>query len=76
MISLLSGEKCLPEGLIAQRIEVREDAIVIEACFSHSANLCPRCGQRSRYRHGLYRRKLADLPAHGRRVQIDLTVRR
>ncbi len=76
MNSLLNGEKCLPGGLIAQRIEVREDTVIIEARFSQSSNLCPGCGRCSRYRHGLYRRNLADLPAHGHRVQIDLTVHR
>jgi transposase len=37
---------------------------------------CPVCGQRSRRIHSHYQRKLQDLPAHGRAVQIELHLRR
>ena len=40
------------------------------------AAACPQCGRPSRQVHSRYRRRLADLPAHGREVRILLTVRR
>ncbi|WP_238986919.1 transposase family protein [Paracoccus sp. MKU1] len=41
-----------------------------------SEAFCPECGFRSARRHGRYVRSLADLPAHGRTVQLRLSVRR
>ena len=39
-------------------------------------SICPDCGEPSRRVHSRYERCLSDLPAHGRRVRIKLTVRR
>jgi len=38
--------------------------------------MCPDCGELSSRIHSRYARSLSDLPAHGRRVRIALTVRR
>nr|WP_233252642.1 transposase family protein [Maritimibacter sp. 55A14] len=46
---------------------------------SRSANAtaaCPRCGTISHHVHSRYRRRPADLPAHGRAVELILLVRR
>ncbi|MFG2909124.1 transposase family protein [Kitasatospora sp. NPDC048286] len=41
-----------------------------------AAAVCPGCGRRSSRLHCYYRRRLADRPVAGRRVRLDLRVRR
>ena len=48
--------------------------ILCRSCIA--APLCPGCGRPSSRRHSSYPRRLADLPWQGRRVQIEVQVRR
>ncbi|MFG1963339.1 transposase family protein [Nonomuraea sp. NPDC049028] len=50
--------------------------VLIKARTRGTPISCPGCGQPSTRLHGHYRRLLQDLPAGGRQVLIDLTVRR
>src|SRR5262245_21264723 len=50
-------------------------AVLALASTAPSAD-CPRCGCTSGRVHSRYRRTVADLPCHGRRVAIRLLVRR
>ena len=72
----LNSGKCLPEGLMVQSVEMIEDTVVFHARSVRASNRCPQCTRPSQRRHGRYQRTLLDLPAHGRKVRIDLTVRR
>mgnify|MGYP003133714583 CR=1 FL=1 len=66
----------LPGGLEAERVELVDGRVLIHARPVGSAAACPRCGEISRRVHSHYRRRLADLPAHGRQVSIDLSALR
>lgn len=66
----------LPPGLKVEQIEIGCREIVAVARSKSSASACPACGQVSGRVHSRYRRGVADLPAHGRRVRISLEVRR
>lgn len=66
----------LPAGLSIDQIEVGGTEILAVARSRSPASSCPLCGRLSRRVHSRYRRCLADLPAHGRRVRISLEVRR
>ncbi|MFC5568175.1 transposase family protein [Rubellimicrobium aerolatum] len=73
---LLSGGRRVPTGLTVQGIEMVREAVIVHARSSRPSNRCPHCETPSNHPHGQYRRRLMDLPAHGRRVRIDLTFRR
>ena len=66
----------LPGGLKAEQIELVGDMILVHSASSSAAAVCPRCGVVSRHVHSRYRRRLADLPAHGRTVSLVLVARR
>jgi transposase len=66
----------LPPGIKIERIEIGRSEIVAVARSRLARSSCPVCGSASTRVHSRYRRCLADLPAHGRRVQINLEVRR
>src|SRR5258708_4621554 len=66
----------LPPGLSIERIEIGGTEIVAVARSRLTISECPACGRTSTRIHSRYRRCLADLPAHGRRVRISLEVRR
>jgi transposase len=65
-----------PEGLSIGRIEIGPEKIVAVARSASRTSCCPSCGQVSSRIHSRYQRSLADLPAHGRSVEILVTVRR
>ncbi|UIJ32233.1 ISL3 family transposase [Cereibacter azotoformans] len=50
--------------------------MLIRAQVANVGSHCPSCGTASTRLHSRYARRLSDLPAHGRRVRIVLTVRR
>jgi transposase len=52
------------------------DEIVITATARRHVVACPECGQPSRRVHSRYQRTLADLPWHGLRVRLALSVRK
>ncbi|QFG37385.1 transposase IS204/IS1001/IS1096/IS1165 family protein [Paracoccus pantotrophus] len=68
--------KLLPEGVRATGYRVDGAVISVDAEMIRSEAFCPGCGLRSARRHGRYVRSLADLPVHGRTVQLRLSVRR
>ncbi|MFV0514329.1 MAG: ISL3 family transposase [Jhaorihella sp.] len=76
MASWFSRRDFLPAGLKADQVELDGTTIRIHAHSSDAAAVCPRCGTISRHVHSKYRRRPADLPAHGRAVELILLVRR
>ncbi|MDF3363039.1 ISL3 family transposase [Sulfitobacter sp. Ks41] len=66
----------LPAGLKADQIELVENTIRIHSHSVKTTAACPHCGTISRHVHSRYRRRPADLPAHGRAVELVLLVRR
>lgn len=52
------------------------DSMRVETKFRRHGAACPDCGTMSYRLHSHYVRKLADMPAHGRRVSLSMTVRR
>jgi transposase len=66
----------LPRGLNVEHVRIDDAEIVAVARSQGTMARCPACGRPSRRVHSRYERWLADLPAHGRRVRIRLTVRR
>jgi hypothetical protein len=72
----MARERLLPGGLKADGVELSGNVVVVQARAFASTASCPGCGQPSRRQHSRYRRRLADLPAHGREVWIVLVVRR
>lgn len=76
MASLFSRRDFLPAGLKADQVEIVGDTIRIHSRSTKSTAMCPRCGTVSHHIHSRYQRQLADLPAHGRKVELLLLVRR
>lgn len=66
----------LPAGLKVEQIELIGNSITIRSHAPGVAAPCPRCGKESRQIHSRYQRRLADFPAHGRQVMLEVTVRR
>lgn len=66
----------LPSGLTIDEVRVGAEELDIAARIAGCRARCPSCGSLSERVHSRYQRGLADLPAHGRRVRIRLTVRR
>jgi transposase len=66
----------LPPGLIIERVQIGDGKVAASARSRETGSICPDCGEPSRRVHSRYERSVADLPAHGRRVRIKLTVRR
>lgn len=66
----------LPAGLVVDDIRTDDGTIQVLARSSGTSAFCPCCGSRSRYVHSHYRRRLADLPAHGLKVRLVVDVRR
>jgi transposase len=66
----------LPGGLQIDHVEIGPDKIIAMARSPSAGSACPCCAAISTQVHSRYRRRLADLPAHGRPVEIKLEVRR
>jgi transposase len=69
-------DSLLPPGLRIEHVEIGGSEIVAVARSRSAMSSCPSCGRVSARIHSRYRRCLADLPAHGRRVRISLEVQR
>ncbi|MGF1447330.1 MAG: transposase family protein [Pikeienuella sp.] len=69
-------DRLLPSGLVVDDVLIGPDEVVIAAHAAGRGSECPNCGRFSRRVHSRYERCLSDLPAHGRRVQVRLSVRR
>lgn len=65
-----------PNGLTVEQLEIGLDEIVAVARSPSRTASCPSCGSTSTQVHSRYQRSLADLPAHGRAVEIKVVVRR
>lgn len=76
MVGSRSSAALLPPGLIIETVRIEEDGVAAAARSRGVGSACPGCGKLSRRVHSHYVRSLSDLPAHGRRVSIALTVRR
>lgn len=72
----ISGQDYLPKGLKADHVELDGKTIRVYARSSDATASCPHCGVVSRHFHSRYTRRPADLPAHGRPVELVLQVRR
>lgn len=66
----------MPPGQLVEQVRFGQDEIIAIARSGDGAAACPSCGGHSGRVHSRYERRLADLPAHGRRVRIRLVVRR
>lgn len=66
----------LPPGLVLEAVEVTADTIAISARRDGGAGHCPDCGVSSNLVHGLLRRRVLDLPAHGQAVEPHVRIRR
>lgn len=76
MASQFSRRDFLPAGLKANQVELVGNTVRIHSRSAKATAACPRCGTASRHVHSRYRRRPADLPAHGRKVKLVLLVRR
>ena len=76
MTSWFSRRDFLPAGLKAEQVELVGNTIRVHSRSTKTAVACPQCGTISRHVHSRYRRRPADLPAHGRKVELILLVRR
>ena len=66
----------VPSGLIVVGVEVGTTALTLTVRRPSRESACPTCGTVSRRIHSRYWRSLADLPSHGRRVQLRLEAHR
>ena len=67
---------CCHPGLVVDAVTVGSDEVNIAAHALGRCAVCPGCGRLSRRIHSRYDRCLSDVPAHGRRVRVRLSVRR
>jgi hypothetical protein len=63
-------------GLMIEQVRIEDGGVAAVARSRDVGSACPSCSKLSRRVHSRYMRSLSDLPAHGRRVRIALTVRR
>ena len=76
MLDKSSLEKLIPRGLLASRWAVDGDELVVDAVGAGDDAACPECGVVTGQVHSRYRRTFQDLPAHGRRMVIQVGARR
>ena len=65
-----------PLGLASCHVQITAERTVILTRTTSVSAACPACGRLSSRIHSRYTRTLADLPGHGRPVQLRLDVRR
>jgi transposase len=73
---MAKGISLAPCGLIIERIEPADDALIIVARPASMSAACPTCGQSSDSIHSRYQRVLSDLPSQGKLVRIKVLARR
>ena len=66
----------VPADLVVDQVVPTPDHVTVMCRSRIAAPVCPGCGQPSSRRHSRYPRRLADLPWQGRRVQVEVQVRR
>jgi len=65
-----------PADLVVDQVLPAPDHVTVMCRSRIAAPLCPGCSEPSSRLHSSYPRRLADLPWQGRRVQIEVRVRR
>ena len=68
--------RLVPEGMRVDGVRRVGSHMVVTTRSPLSASVCPACGCASSRVHSRYRRIVADLPAHGHEVTIEISVRR
>lgn len=68
--------KLTPGGLAIDCVEIGSAKIIVTARLSTKIGTCPECGAVSGRIHSRYKRRLMNLPAHGRIVEINVETRR
>jgi zinc-finger of transposase IS204/IS1001/IS1096/IS1165/Transposase len=63
-------------SLVIEDVTDRDEVIVVRARTAAGPVACPRCGSLTGQVHGYYQRTVADLPADGRPVVVNVRVRR
>lgn len=66
----------LPLGLAMTQLALTAAGLTVAVCATAPVTACPVCGQLSSRIHSRYQRTVADLPCAGRRVQLQLQVRK
>jgi transposase len=66
----------LPDGMRLLRLTMSPKSLCVEAASGASRSRCPSCRVFSKRIHSYYIRTLADLPCSGRRVVLELQVRK
>jgi transposase len=72
----MNMKKFFPVGLVVDHLGFDRGQIEISARVAKGWAACPECGGRSGRVYRRYRRRLADLPAHGFDVRLVVQVRR
>lgn len=65
-----------PGGFAVDAVQVVADRVQILLRSRRPWGICPSCGSRSRRVQSRYRRRPADLPLGGRRVELSILTRR
>jgi len=76
MVRQTSFRSMTPAGLVIDGISVEADRILVCAHPCTTSATCPECGVGSTRIHSRYTRRLADLPAQGHVVRLNVQVRR
>jgi transposase len=66
----------VPAGFVVESVSSEEQSVAIVVRSAGSSNGCPSCGTVSARVHSRYRRRVADLPLSGRRVELVILARR
>lgn len=66
----------LPEGMLIDQIQITETGLVVSVRATHPTSCCPLCAFASSSIKSHSRRSLRDVACGGRRVQLELTVRK
>lgn len=66
----------VPGGLIVDGVAIESDLVLVRGCSSTAACRCPDCGAISRRIQSRYFRRAKELPLSGRRVELQVLVRR
>ena len=66
----------VPADLVVEQVLPTPDHLTVMCRSRVAAPLCPGCGHPSSRRHSSYPRRLTDLPWQGRRVPVEVQVRR
>src|SRR6266567_4603430 len=66
----------LPDGLEVAGTSVTGPVLTLSLVATSTTALCPLCGHVSQHIRSSYTRRVADVPAAGRQVQLTLRVRK